>query len=590
VRRIWDARSSPAPGCAKPGRVKILGIGCSSFHDPSAALVIDGEVVAAAEEERFTRRKHAFGQHPVNAARFCLEQAGLRVEDVDLIAYPWSADIIREKRWEYAKRAFPKAPSKAVRSFTKLMRLQRRRVGALNATLRELGIDPGGVEIEFVEHHLAHASSAFHCSGFESCAILTADGEGELTSTLMGEGLADRSIVKHGEVLKPDSLGLFYSTMTEYLGFRSMNGEYKVMGMAPFGDPSQCDLSKLIRLTESGFRCDDERVWVARRKRHEGKHFSETMVAELGPPREGDGLSEPYIHVAAATQKLLEDTVLGLVERHLADVLARNGGRMVFAGGVALNVRLNRKLIEHPLINTLWVQPASSDAGIALGAATFASERRGVPMQPMGTVALGPSYDGARVRAALDTFKIPYETVDDPAETAAELLAQGEVVSWFQGRMEFGPRSLGQRSILGNPGVKGTADAINSRIKFRENWRPFCPSILAERAEEILDNRHDSPFMTFSFGVRQEWREKIPEVVHVDGSARPQLVREAQTPLFYALLKRFEAKTGIPVLINTSLNRRGEPMVCSPEDAIAMFYASGLEFLVMEDVLVRKRR
>ncbi|MGE0709416.1 MAG: carbamoyltransferase N-terminal domain-containing protein, partial [Planctomycetota bacterium] len=320
--------------------MKILGIGCSSFHDPSAALVIDGEVVAAAEEERFTRRKHAFGQNPVHAARFCLAQAGLRPQDVDLIAYPWSADIIREKRWEYAKRAFPKAPSKAVRAFTKLMNLQRRRVGALHGTLRELGIDPQGVEIDFVEHHLAHASSAFHLSGFESCALLTADGEGELTSTLLGEGLPDRTIKKRKEVLKPDSLGLFYSTMTEYLGFDSMNGEYKLMGMAPYGDPSKCDLRGIVRLTEDSFRCDDERVWVARRNRYQGKHYARGMVEELGPPRTGDALTEPYIHVAAATQKLLEDVVLGLLERHLREPLERHGGRLAFAGGVALNVRL----------------------------------------------------------------------------------------------------------------------------------------------------------------------------------------------------------------------------------------------------------
>ncbi|HBP22392.1 MAG TPA: carbamoyltransferase [Planctomycetes bacterium] len=569
--------------------MKILGIGCSSFHDPSAALLIDGEVVAAAEEERFTRDKHAFGQNPVHAARFCLAQAGIEAKDLDLIAYPWSADILHEKRWEYAKRAFPKAPSKALRAFTKLKRLQRRRVGALHATLRELGIDPNAIETEFVEHHLAHASSAFHCSGFPSCALLTADGEGEVTSTLLGEGLADRTIKKHREVLKPDSLGLFYSTMTEYLGFRSMNGEYKVMGMAPFGDPSKVDLSRMVQLTETGFRCDDERVWVARKNRHGDKHFARAMVDELGPPRQGDGLSEPYIHIAAATQKLLEDTVLGLVDRHLLEVLERHEGRLAFAGGVALNVRLNRKLIEHPAIKQLWVQPASSDAGIALGAATFVSERRGVRVKPMQSVALGPSYDGAAVREVLERYKIPYEVVSDPADTAAELLAAGHIVSWFQGRMEFGPRALGQRSILGNPGIKGTADEINSRIKFRENWRPFCPSILAERASEVFDNEHDSPFMTFSFGVRPEWREKIPEVVHVDGSARPQLVRADRAPAFYELLKRFEAKSGLPVVINTSLNRRGEPMVCSPEDAVAMFFGSGLEFMVIEDVLVRKR-
>jgi carbamoyltransferase len=570
--------------------LKILGIGCSSFHDPSAALVVDGEVVAAAEEERFSRNKHAFGENPVQAALYCLAEAGLKPDDIDLVAYPWSADIIREKRWEYARRAFPKAPSKAIRAFTKLERLQRRRVGALHDTLRKIGIDPA-IETRLVEHHLAHASSAFHLSGFPSAAILTADGEGEVTSTLFAEGLPDGTITKHGEVLKPDSLGLFYSTMTEYLGFESMNGEYKVMGMAPFGDPSKIDLAHMVRLTEGGFRCDDETVWVARKNRAaSGKHYSRKTVADLGPPRTGDGLSEPYIHVAAATQKLLEDIVLGLVDNHLADVLDRHEGRLCFAGGVALNVRLNRKLIQHPKIKELWVQPASSDSGIAMGAATYAAHQVGDTVKPMASAALGPAFTPEQVRAALDKLRIPYETLDDPAETAADLLAQGEIVSWMQGRMEFGPRALGQRSILGNPSVKGTSDEINARIKFRENWRPFCPSVLAERGPDLFDSDHDSPYMTFTFGVRPEWKERVGEIVHVDGTARPQLVRAEHSPRFRALLEAFDRKTGLPVVINTSLNRRGEPMVCSPEDAIAMFYGSGLEFLIMEDVLVTKRR
>jgi carbamoyltransferase len=571
--------------------MKILGIGCSSFHDPSAALLVDGRLVAAAEEERFTRRKHAYGQNPVHAARFCLERAGVSPEEVDLVAYPWSAEIVREKRFEYARRAFSKSPAKALRSFTRLPRLQRRRVGALHATLREVGIDPARVESVFVEHHLAHASSAFHLSGFPSAAILTLDGYGELTSTLLAEGLADGRIVKHAEILKPDSLGLFYSTLTEYLGFASNDGEYKVMGMAPYGDPAKCDLSGMVRLTDDGFRCDDERVWVDRSKRvARGKHYSQRLLDELGPPRSGDALAEPYIHVAAATQKLLEDVVLGLVDRHLSDVLDRHDGRLAFAGGVALNVRLNRKLIQHPKVRELWVQPASSDAGIGLGAASFAAVAAGEKVAPMGSAALGPAFSGAEVRAALERLRIPYEMLDDPPRRAAELLAAGEVVSWLEGPMEFGPRALGQRSILGHPGIRGTADAINERIKFRESWRPFCPSVLEERAGEIFDSDHPSPYMTFTFGVRPEWAGRVPEIVHVDGTARPQRVSREHSPRFHQLISHFCELTGLPVVINTSLNRRGEPMVCSPADAIAMLYGSGLEFLIMEDVLVSKRR
>ncbi|MEZ6187750.1 MAG: carbamoyltransferase C-terminal domain-containing protein, partial [Planctomycetota bacterium] len=414
--------------------------------------------------------------------------------------------------------------------------------------------------------------------------------EGEVTSTLMAEGHTDRSIKKLKEILKPDSLGLYYSTMTEYLGFRSMNGEYKVMGMAPYGDPSKVDLKDMLKRTDQGFRCDDSRVWVSKKNRYQGKHYSKRMVEELGPPREGDGLQEPFIHVAAATQKMLEDTALHLIERFLKGPLERNGGRLAYAGGVALNVRLNRKIIEHPLVNELFVQPASSDAGIALGAATFAAEKRGQRVKPMGTAALGPSYTNAQVQEVLERFKIPYERLEDAPAKAAELLAQGEIVAWFQGRMEFGPRALGQRSILGNPGVKGVSDEINARIKFREAWRPFCPSVLKEYGPQLFDNAHDSPYMTFTFGVRPEWKDRIHEVVHVDGTARPQLVRAEHSPKFHALLTAFHARTGLPTVINTSLNRRSEPMVCSPEDALAMLYGSGLEFLVIEDFLVTKRK
>lgn len=572
--------------------MKILGLGCGLLHDPSAALLIDGELVAAADEERFSRRKHAMKEEPVEAARWCLAQAGLKGEDIDVVAYPWSAAIMREKRWDYARRIFSRSPSKAVRPFKKLAEEEKKRRRVLDGVLRELKIDPARVKVDYVEHHLAHAASAFHFSGFPSAAILTADGEGELTSTLFLEGLADGRMVKVKEILKPDSLGLFYSTITEFLGFEAVDGEYKVMGMAAYGDPSRYDLSKMLALTDDGgFRCDDERVWVERELRLDGdKHVSQRLVDDLGPPRKGDDLLEPYIHIAAATQKLLEDVTLNLVERHLGEVLKKNGGRLCFAGGVALNVKLNKRLLEHPLVEELFVQPASGDSGVALGAASFAAISRGERVKAMGTAALGPSYSTEHVRKVLDGFCIPYEVVADAPATAAELLAKGEVVAWFQGRMEWGPRALGQRSILGNPTVKGTADDINRRIKYREAWRPFCPSMLAERADQVLDTSgHDSPYMTFTFNVRPEWKDRIPEVVHVDGTARPQFVSAARAPRFHQLLTAFEKKTGVPVVINTSLNRRGEPLICSPEDALQMFYASGLEYLVIEDVLVRKR-
>ncbi len=276
------------------------------------------------------------------------------------------------------------------------------------------------------------------------------------------------------------------------------------------------------------------------------------------------------------------------MENYLGDILKSNGGKLCFAGGVALNVKLNKRLLEHPLVRHLFVQPAASDSGTALGAATYVANELGEDVKPMSHVYLGPEYTNEVIREVLGKYRIPYEQPSDIIERASELLARGEIIAWFQGAMEYGPRALGNRSILASPQVEGISDEINSRIKFREKWRPFCPSILQEYAKDILGTDHPSPYMTFSFAVNDKWRGRIPEVVHVDGSTRPQVVDENTNPRFYSLLKSFHKKTGLPVLINTSLNRRGEPMVCSPQDAINMFYGSGLEYMALGDFLIRK--
>jgi carbamoyltransferase len=312
-------------------------------------------------------------------------------------------------------------------------------------------------------------------------------------------------------------------------------------------------------------------------------------VDKLGPPREGDGLSEPYIHVAAATQKRLEDVTIALLEHHLADALARHEGRLAFAGGCALNVRLNRKLIGHPLVKELWVQPAAHDSGLSLGAATYVAHQSGDTIAPMKHVYYGPEYDQETIDKTLNVSELPWKHVSDAAETGAAILDAGHVMAWFQGRLEWGPRALGNRSILGNPAVKGTADRINSQIKFREMWRPFCPSILEEHAAEVMETGgHPSPFMTHTFIVKEAWREKVSEIVHVDESARPQFVSRETNPLFHDLIRRFHKRTGCPLVINTSLNRRGEPMVCSPEDAVAMFKGSGLTHMLIGNALVTR--
>ncbi len=566
----------------------VLGLSQVSPHDPSAALLVDGRVAACIEQERLSRRKHAIGERATSAAAACLEVAGLRIQDVDLVVIPHSFENIRRLRFAGFRRGLGRRGRKGWQLLIKNDRRGRRALRAARESITQLGGDPDRLPFVSVEHHLAHAASSFFFSGMKSAALLTVDGEGELTTTLFGEADLSRGVHPLHEITRPDSLGLFYSSMTEYLGFQNLDGEYKVMGMAPFGDPGRCDLGDIVRWGDGDFRIDLDYVHAPRALRYQGKMFSRKLVERFGPPREGDGLAEPYIHVAAATQRVLEEVTIHLLETHLADVLRRNGGRLCFAGGCALNVVLNRKLIQHPLVSELFVQPAAGDSGLSLGAAASAAHARGEAIEPMLHPYYGPEYTSERVARVLAGSGLPFAPVRDPAERAARLLHAGHVVAWFQGRMEWGPRALGNRSILGNPSVRGTADRINEQIKFREVWRPFCPSILEEHARDVLEAEHESPFMTFSFHVRPAWRERVPEIVHVDGTARPQFVSRETNPLFHRLIESFRELSGCPLVINTSLNRRGEPMVCSPEDAVAMFQGSGLTHMLLGDALVVK--
>ena len=566
----------------------ILGVGTPFPHDPSAVILVDGKIVAAADEERFIREKHAQDKLAINAVKFCLNKAGLKGKDVYIVAYPWSFEAYKNSLPAFVLRCWRTQSSRAFKAVTKSITEHKNALRKLNETLLGAGINPCKVKIYFVEHHMAHASSAYHLSGMDNSAIMSIDGAGEFVSTLFAVGEHGK-IRKIKEFIKPDSLGRFYSTVTAYLGFQVHDGEYKVMGMAPYGDPRKTDLSHIVRYNNKTFRTNDDYVWVTRSRRYDkNKVFSKRMVEEWGPPRKGDSLAEPYIHIAAATQKKLEDVTIALMENYLGDILKANGGRLCFAGGVALNVKLNKCLLEHPLVKHLFVQPAANDSGTALGAATYVASELGEKIEPMSHAYLGPEYSNDEIKETFDRYKIPYEYHKDIIEPVSELLAKGEIVAWFQGAMEYGPRALGNRSILANPSIKGISDEINARIKFRERWRPFCPSILKEYAQDILGTDHPSPYMTFSFTVNNKWRERIREVVHVDGSARPQVVDEKTNPKFYSLLKSFHKKTGLPALINTSLNRRGEPVICSPQDAISMFYGSGLTYMALGDYLVKK--
>ncbi len=572
----------------------ILGISGAVSHDPSAALFIDGKLVAAAEEERFIRDKHAKGRFPYEATRFCLAFADIRPEDVNVVAFPHAEiPLSSPARWHYAARHWY-APDRALTALFNGNRRHHRNMAMLNTLITDLNIGGGKVRIEAVEHHLAHASSAYHLSGFkEKTAILGIDGKGEYATTFFGYGENGR-IHKIKEFYDPDSLGGLYGAMTEYLGFEMLDGEFKVMGMAPYGDPQRFDFSRLIEFDPQGFKVNTELVNVIGLRRYKdskgkGYFFSPKLIEWLGPKREGDAIDDPYIDYAASIQNILEQVSLGLIDHYLGNIL-KDTGKICFAGGVALNVKLNQRIIARPDVKELFVQPAASDAGTAIGAASYVAHELGDNIEPMAHAYLGPSYTTEQcIEACKQHADNPnWKRIDQVPQQAAKLLADGNPVAWFQGRMEFGPRALGNRSILGAPNTEGIADRINEQIKYRERWRPFCPSMLDRVAKEMLKTDHPAPYMTFTFDVADGWKARTPEVIHEDGTARAQVVTRETNARYYELIEELEKHTGSGVILNTSLNRRGEPMVCSPTDALNMFFGSDLEYLVMEDVLVTK--
>ncbi|MEJ2530087.1 MAG: carbamoyltransferase C-terminal domain-containing protein [Gammaproteobacteria bacterium] len=523
----------------------VLGISGAVSHDPSAALFIDGELVAAAEEERFIRDKHAKGRFPYEATKFCLEFAGISPEDVDVVSFPYAEiPLTSPARWHYALRHWY-SPDRTLLGIFNGNRRFRRNMRNLNKLISDLNIGGGKARVIPVEHHLAHASSAYHMSGYDGkVAILGIDGKGEYATTFFGYG-ENGKIHKIKEFYDPDSLGGMYGAMTEFLGFEMLDGEFKVMGMAPYGDPKRFDFSRLIDYDQKSFRVNTRLVNVIGPRRYKDKdgkgyYFSPKLIEWLGPKREGDEIDDPYIDYAASIQQLLEDVSLGLIEHYLA--------------------------------------------------ASYVANELGDRIQPMQHVYLGPSYTSDQCIAACELHERnpKWGRIDNVAQRAAKILAEGNPLSWFQGRMEFGPRALGNRSILGAPNVPGIAERINEQIKYRERWRPFCPSMLDRVAPEMLQTEHPSPYMTFTFDVAEEWKERVPEVVHEDGTSRAQIVTKEVNPLYYELIEELEKLTGNGVILNTSLNRRGEPMVCSPMDALNMFYGSDLEYLIMEDILVVK--
>ena len=540
--------------------MRVLGVN-AVFHDPAAALVVDGETVAAAEEERFSRRKH--GKSPVpfstwelpeHAARFCLERAGLEPGDLDAVAYSYDPDLAPQPNGDITADGWePLRPLYARRAPLFLKRVLP-------------GLDPD--RVRFVPHHVAHAASAHFASPFPSSSVLVLDGRGERASHLAGR-YGDGTLEVLAVQQLPHSLGLLYEAATEHLGFRRSSDEYKVMALASYGEP----------------------VWLDELRaavRPDGKGGYEIAPIEwsrfAAPRRSADPWGPEHANLAASVQRRLEEVLLDLANW----LHERTGDRaLTMAGGVALNCVANSRLWDEGPFEQIWVQPAAGDAGTALGAALHVARELGDDVQPMPTAALGPEWSEDELAAWLRRANVAYERPADIADAAGEILAANGVVAWFQGRSEYGPRALGHRSLLAHPGHPENLERLND-IKGREQFRPVAPMVLAERAGEIFEGPLPSPYMLFTHRVRPGWRERIPAVVHVDGTARIQTVDRSQEPLVAAMLESFERRTGLPVVVNTSLNTAGRPMVDDPRDALECFGSAPVDVLALGPFLVRR--
>lgn len=571
-----------------------LGLSGALGHDAAAALFVDGDLVAAVEEERLVRRKHAKGCMPREAAKFCIRSAKIKPRDINTVSVSYAPiSIFSRARWHYARRYWY-APERSVDALFNGNRRYRRYLHEVKQLLDELKIPWHKVRFVPVQHQLAHASSAYHMSGFaEKTAILTIDMKGEYASMFLGYG-ENGHIHKIKQFYDPDSLSGMFGAITDYLGFDMLDGDAKVMGMATYGDPDKYDLSALASCDGKSFKVNTKLISTVGLRRYKdksrGHFFSNKLVDLLGPRRAGELFQDPYVHYAASIQKFYEDAAVALVEHYLGPIL-KETGKLAFAGTGALNVKLNQRLAAMPLVKELFVPPAAGDAGTAIGAAAYTLSTQNVPIRGLKNAFLGPRYTTERCLRACEKHrdKPIFEVLEDPAARAAQLLSQGHLVGWFQSRMEFGSRALGNRCILANPMQAAAVESVNKKIKFRESWRSFSPSIIDTLAEEVLASKHPADYMSMSFDVAPQWQEKLPGLVYKDGTSRAHVVKKEANPRFYRLLKEFEAISGFGVLLNSSLNRPGEAMVCSPEDALNLFFGSDLEYLIMQDLLITKR-
>lgn len=587
--------------------MNILGIS-AFYHDSAACLVQDGKIVSAAQEERFTRKKHD-SAFPLKATNFCLQNSNITVNDLDYVAYYDKPFLTFERILETYLAYAPIG----INSFIKALPLWiKKKLWMKEVIKKELEFEG---KIVFPEHHESHAASAFYPSPFQEAAFLTMDGVGEWTTASYGIG-KDNNIEILAEIKFPDSLGLLYSAFTYFTGFKVNSGEYKVMGLAPYGKPIYKDiiLKELIDLKEDGsFKMNmDYFDYCA------GLKMTNTKFNKLfgGPPRSPESkLTQREMDIASSVQEVTEEAVLR-IGRHIRKETGQKN--LCLAGGVALNCVANGKLLREEIFENIWIQPAAGDAGAALGAAVFAwykylgnkREANGKKDFQQGSY-LGPKFDNSYITDYLKENNIPCTELSDEElpEKIADLISEEKVVGWFQGKMEFGPRALGGRSIIGDARSPKMQETMNLKIKFRESFRPFAPSVIKERVSDFFDIDRESPYMLLVAPVKEDIRREmteeeqnlfgidklhvarssIPAITHVDYSARIQTVDGEYNNKYYKVIKKLDEKYGCPVIINTSFNVRGEPIVCTPEDAFLCFMRTNMDYLIMENCLLDKK-
>ena len=561
--------------------MKILGInGCGWLnvaHDASAVFLEKGKIKWAIEEERFIRQKRAYDKKPFNAIKFCLEKERISLDDIDVVAFSWDwYKYLPKKLWrEYESNEFllnSFFPKKFF-SYTKKPKILK------------------------IEHHLAHASSTFRCSGFENAAILVVDGQGEYCSSSIWAGKKDEPILKIWSNNIEESLGFLYSAACKYIGMRN-GDEGKMMGLAPYGKPQDAIITKISKFKPRLIKYDLNqrdgqmrpiiKQWIRFFEKEFGSKDSTPVLFNNleGVMTKNLKFTKFQKDFAASIQRHLEIEILK-ISKKAVELTGLN--RLCLAGGVALNCVANSKILENKIVKEIYVQPASNDAGTAIGAALEASFilEKNNSFDEMTHTSFGPEYSNKDIKEVLDSYKIRYRKFRNISRKCAKLIHKGEIVAWFQGRMELGPRALGKRSILANPTKKDMWIKVN-KIKNRELWRPFAPSILSEKAEDYFDIKDNFYFMIVASKVKEDKIEKIPAVVHKDRTSRPHAVNQNHNKKYYDLIKSFERLCGIPVILNTSFNDRGEPLVCTPKDAIRTFFSSNLKYLAIGDFLIEK--